>query len=136
MIAAPILIPKATRLRSMTGYAETVRQQDGVTLTVSVRSVNHRFLNLHMHLPEALLALEQKLRREVQIRGARGHLDLRVAMESGGAANLSVDEAMVGRYIELFRRLAVYHGIPAELDAATLCRLPGIIELTGQVVDR
>ena len=52
----------------MTGYAQAVAEQDGFTLTVSLRSVNHRFLDLHVHLPEQLLSLEAKVRREIKER--------------------------------------------------------------------
>lgn len=136
MAKAPLATPKATLLRSMTGYAEAVLERDGITLTVSVRSVNHRFLDLHVHLPEALLPWEGKVRREVQGRGPRGHLELRVTLERAAGTSWTVDEALVGRYIELFRRLGKQHQLPAETDVATLCRLPGVINLTGGELDR
>ena len=60
------------RARSMTGYAETIAERDGMVLTVSLRSVNHRFLDLHVHLPDALQSLEPKIRREIQDRNPRG----------------------------------------------------------------
>ena len=119
------------RARSMTGYAETVTEQDGMVLTVSLRSVNHRFLDLHVYLPEPLQPLEPKVRRGIQEKNPRGRLDLKVTLDRATPANVSVDEAMLGRYIELFRRLGAQYGLSAETDMATICRLPGVINLTG-----
>ncbi len=120
----------------MTGYAEAVLEQDGITLAVSVRSVNHRFLDLRVHLPEVLLSWEGKIRREVQGRAARGHLELRVTLDRAAATGLTVDEALVGRYLDLFRRLGKQYSIPAEMDVAALCRLPGVMNLAGGEPDR
>jgi uncharacterized protein (TIGR00255 family) len=119
------------RARSMTGYAETIAERDGMVLTVSLRSVNHRFLDLHVHLPDALQSLEPKIRREIQERNPRGRLDLKVTAEGAALTRLNVDEALLGRYIELFRRLGAQYGLPAETDLATLARLPGVLSLAG-----
>ncbi len=113
----------------MTGYAETVAERDGLVLTVSLRSVNHRFLDLHVYLPEALQSLDAKIRREVQERNPRGRLDLKLIVEGATQATPSVDEALLGRYVELFRRLGGRYGLSGETDLATLCRLPGVINI-------
>ena len=115
----------------MTGYAETIAEHDGMVLTVSLRSVNHRFLDLHVHLPDALQSLEPKIRREIQERNPRGRLDLKVTAEGAVLSRLNVDEALLGRYIELFRRLGAQYGVPSETDLATLARLPGVLSLAG-----
>ena len=119
------------RLRSMTGYADAVAEQDGMTLAVSLRSVNHKFLDLHVYLPEPLQPLERKIRREIQERNPRGRLELKVVLERAGAVSLNVDEGVLERYIELFRRLGAQYGMSAATDVSTLCRLPGVVNLTG-----
>lgn len=115
----------------MTGYAITSLQQDGFTVTVSLRSVNHRFLDLHLQLPEFLLPLEGKVRQEIQERNPRGHLVLKVTFEQPASPNLCVNEELVSRYVEVFRRLGTQYGLAAELDAATLSQLPGVIAPTS-----
>src|SRR3990167_10828755 len=84
------------RARSMTGYAKTVAVQDGMVLTVSLRSVNHRFLDLHVYLPEPLQPLEPKARRGIQERNPRGRLDLKVTIERATPANANMDDVMLG----------------------------------------
>lgn len=118
-------------VRSMTGYAEIIAEHDGVVLTVSLRSVNHRYLDLHVHLPDPLQSLEPKVRREIQEMNPRGRLDLKVTVEQASPAEVNVQEALLGRYIELFRRLGTQYGLPAETDVATICRLPGVLNLPG-----
>ncbi|HWP83664.1 MAG TPA: YicC/YloC family endoribonuclease [Terriglobia bacterium] len=119
------------RLRSMTGYAAAVVQQDGFTLTVSLRSVNHRYLDLRTHLPEALLPLEREARSLVQAKNPRGHVDLKAALDFSGGGDVVVDEALAGKYVEIFRRLGAAYGLPEPLDAATLAQLPGVVSRKG-----
>src|SRR3990172_949211 len=95
---------KHTLLRSMTGYAAATAQQDGFTLTVSLRSVNHRYFDLRTHFPDALLALEREARSVIQSKSPRGHLDLKVALEFASGGDIVVDEILAGKYVEIFRR--------------------------------
>src|SRR3989338_10688012 len=131
MSSLPAEIRIGNGLRSMTGYATAAVPQDGFAVTVSLRSVNHRFLDLHVQLPELLLPLEPKVRKEIQDRNPRGHLVLKVTFEQEAAENLSVNEELVRRYLEVFRRLGTQYGLAAELDVATLSQLPGVIGTTS-----
>jgi len=118
---------KQTRLRSMTGYALATAQHDGFTLSVTLRSVNHRYLDLRVHVPESLLPLERKARAIVQGRNPRGHVELKVALESPSGGDMTVDEALLARYMETFRRLGAQYGLPAPTDMAALSQLPGVV---------
>ena len=131
MPGTPGKLEGRSRIRSMTGYAEIVAEHDGTLLKVSLRSVNHRFLDLHVHLPEGLLSLEGKVRREVQEKNPRGRLDLKIVIEGEASAAPQVDEALLGQYVELFRRLSGKFGLSAATDLATLFRLPGVLNTTG-----
>ena len=122
---------KPTLLRSMTGYAAATAQQDGFALTVSLRSVNHRYFDLRTHFPESLLALEREARSTIQATNPRGHVDLKVAIEFAGGGDVVVDEALAGKYIEIFRRLGAAHGMGTQMDAASLAQLPGVVARKG-----
>ena len=119
------------RLRSMTGFAQTVDEEDGFTLRLSLRSVNHRHLDLHVHLPEPLLPLEVKVRRTIKERSPRGHLELRVTLDRENGMNVAVDEVLAEKYMEVFRRLGARLGLSAETDLATLSQLPGVMAVTA-----
>ncbi len=127
----PAEAPAETRLRSMTGFARTVAEEDGFTLRLSLRSVNHRHLDLHVHLPEPLLPLEVKVRRTIKERSPRGHLELRVTLDRENGMNVAVDELLAEKYMEVFRRLGKRLGLPAETDLATLSRLPGVMAVAA-----
>lgn len=127
----PAEAPAETRLRSMTGFARTVAEEDGFTLRLSLRSVNHRHLDLHVHLPEPLSPLEVKVRRTIKERSPRGHLELRVTLDRENGMNVAVDEALAEKYLEAFRRLGTRLGLSAETDLATLSRLPGVMAVAA-----
>ena len=115
----------------MTGFAQTVLQEDGFLLTMTLRSVNHRSLDLHLNLPEQLSRFEPVVRKELSALNPRGHLQLRVTLERGTAAAPAVDEALIGRYIELFRRVGERHGLSLETSIQALSQLPGVVAFNG-----
>ena len=115
-------------LRSMTGYAAATAQHNGWTLTVSLRSVNHRYFDLRTHMPDSLMALEREARGLIQARNPRGHLDLKVSIDYGRGGELVVDEDLASKYVEIFRRLGSAYGLEAAIDAAAIAQLPGVVQ--------
>jgi len=128
---SPMSLRSPTALRSMTGYAAAAAQHDGFTLTVSLRSVNHRYFDLRTHFPEALLPLEREARSVIQAKNPRGHVDLKVAIEYAGGGDVVVDETLARKYIEIFRRLGSELGLTQQMDAAALSQMPGVIARKG-----
>jgi uncharacterized protein (TIGR00255 family) len=111
----------------MTGYAIASAAHGGLTLTVTIRSVNHRHLDLRIHMPDTLLPLEGKLRSLLQTCSPRGHVDVRVAFETPGAGELTLDEQALRRYVETLRQVGTQVGLPGPTDLAALSQLPGVI---------
>ena len=109
----------------MTGYASATARADSAAVTVTVKSVNHRFLDLHVKLPAEMEALEPRLRQAVRQRLSRGHVDVTVALEREGAVEVRFDRALVRGYLEAFRRLKEEFGVAAEADLNALLKLPG-----------
>src|SRR5258706_9519 len=98
-------------LRSMTGFAQVkgALARDGAAgaaFSVSLKSVNHRFLDLHLRLPSESDALEMKLRRLLKEKLARGHVEITVALDRGGDTGLTFNRELVGGYIAAFRAAA------------------------------
>ena len=118
-------------MRSMTGFAQRTIEENGLVLTVSLRSVNHRSFDLHLTLPDSLQRFEPEARREIGARQPRGHVQLKVALERESAGGPAVDEASIGRYIELFRGVATRHGLTLETAIQHLSHLPGVILPAG-----
>jgi uncharacterized protein (TIGR00255 family) len=111
----------------MTGYAQAQSAGDGVGLRVSVRSVNHRFLDLHLRVPEGFEPLEPRIRQIVRERVRRGHLDVTLRYELAGPAAVSVNHEVAAAYLRAVADLRTQFGMKAEPDLASILRLPGVI---------
>lgn len=116
-------------IRSMTGFAQVKTQvNDRIGFTLSLKSVNHRFLDVHLRLPSDSDALEMKLRRVLKEKLARGHVDLTLAIESAGGSEFAVNQALVRGYITAFRSVSQEFGIAAEPDLNNILKIPGALE--------
>ena len=116
-------------IRSMTGFAQVKGQINGqLSFTLSLKSVNHRFLDLHFRMPSESDSLEMKLRRLLKEKVARGHLELTLSIDRGGSEGLALNRELVGGYIKAFRAAAAEFGIAAEPDLNVILRLPGAMD--------
>jgi uncharacterized protein (TIGR00255 family) len=116
-------------IHSMTGFAQVRGQvNDQVGCTLSLKAVNHRFLDLQLRLPPDSDLLEMKLRRELRQRLHRGHVELTITLERTDGAALNLNRAMVGAYIKVFRAAAAEFGISSDPDLNGILRLPGAMD--------
>jgi uncharacterized protein (TIGR00255 family) len=116
-------------IRSMTGFAQVKGQVNGqLGFTLSLKSVNHRFLDLHFRIPSDSDSLEMKLRRLLKEKLARGHVELTLSLERGVADGFSLNRDLVGGYIQAFRKAAADFGLVAEPDLNAILRMPGAME--------
>ena len=115
-------------IRSMTAFAGSERTTPWGTLGCELRSVNHRFLELGVRLPEELRALEPQLRERVAARVSRGKLDLVLRLRAPEDAGvLSVNEPMLEHLAALSQRLdAKFPGLRVEFT--DLLQLPGVLQ--------
>jgi uncharacterized protein (TIGR00255 family) len=122
-------------LHSMTGYAQAHAVESGWSLRISIRSVNHRFLDLHLRVPEGFEPLEPGMRRMVRERVHRGHLDVTLYHDLAGPAAVGVNEDVAGAYVQAVNALRKKFGIQAEADVASILRLPGVIGSAAASLD-
>lgn len=119
---------------SMTGYAQARLERHGWAVRVTVKSVNHRFLDLKMRLPEGFDLYDLRLRQIVRERIHRGHLELFVNAEPGTAAPLQVNKELAQAYLRAAEVLLQGTSAAANVDVVSLLRLPGVIAgLNGAV---
>jgi uncharacterized protein (TIGR00255 family) len=115
-------------IRSMTGYAQVKSHvSDELSMAVSLKSVNHRFLDLHLRIPSELDAVEMKVRRVLKERLHRGHIEMTLSLERAGGAAFSVNRELVGGYLRAFRAAAEEFGVSAEPDLNAVLKLPGAL---------
>jgi uncharacterized protein (TIGR00255 family) len=113
----------------MTGFAQVSEQNNGSPgFTLSVKSVNHRFLDMHFRLPADSDSLEIKLRRLLKERLIRGHVEITVAMDRAGTGAVTLNRELTAAYIAAFRAAAAQFSIAAEPDLNAVLRLPGAFE--------
>jgi len=126
-------------IRSMTGYARVAgKVEGGRAFTLSLKSVNHRFLDLQFRLPSESDGLEMKLRRVLKEKMTRGHVDVTVSLdrigEDGTAVELVVNKEVVGGYVQAFRTAAKEFGLAGDPDLNAILRVPGAIDAAAPKV--
>ncbi len=129
--SSPSASPKSAAPKSMTGYAQAHIEQNGWSLRVSVRSVNHRFLDLHLHLPEGFEPFEPRMRQLLRERVRRGHIDVTLHFEPAGPAAVQVNREVAEAYLRIAEDLRRQFGMKTEPDLMALLRLPGVIAASG-----
>jgi uncharacterized protein (TIGR00255 family) len=118
-------------LKSMTGFSQARREQDGWALRLSLRSVNHRFLDLHLRLPDGMEAFETRIRQRVRDRLRRGHVDVTLHFAPAGPAAVQINRGVAEAYLRAAQDLRLQFGLIAEPDMAGMFRLPGVIAPAG-----
>jgi uncharacterized protein (TIGR00255 family) len=113
---------------SMTGFARIAgRVSESLGFSLSLKSVNHRFLDLHMRLPQGTEGIEIQLRRILKEKLRRGHVEVTLNLERSQKAEAGYDHALVAAYVEAFRAAAAEHRLTAEPDLNSVFRLPGVL---------
>lgn len=89
-------------IKSMTGFASLTREDEAATVSVTARSVNHRYLDLQIHLPQSLPRLEPRIRELAQKRLARGRVEIRVTARRRAPlpVEVAVDEGLLAALVE------------------------------------
>lgn len=113
----------------MTGFAQVRGQvHDGLGFSLSLKSVNHRFLDLHLRMPSDNDALEMQLRRALKAKLARGHVELTLSIERSGGQVMAFNRQLVGGYIETLRSIAREFGVEAQPDLNAILKMPGAMD--------
>ena len=124
-------------IRSMTGFGrKQAPWQDG-SVTVEIRSVNHRFLEVACRLPRALTALEDVFKKAIQQRCFRGRIDMSVTIQGGkgraGAVNL--DHTLAKQYHQALRVLKKTLKLTGSIDVALIAGLRDVVSVSDQPPD-
>jgi uncharacterized protein (TIGR00255 family) len=136
MTEASVTATKRSECLSMTGYAQARGDLNGWALRVSVKSVNHRFLDLKIRLPEGFDLFEIRLRQTVRERIARGHVDVYVGVEPASGVAVQVNRELLTSYLRTAEDLCKQTPGSADVDPVGLLRLPGVIGgLAPQIPD-
>ena len=124
-------------IKSMTGFASLTREDEGGTIAVTVRSVNHRFLDLQLRLPPPIADLETRLRALVQKRIARGRVEIAISLQvrHATAPEIELNEGFaqaLSATIEQARSRGLVDGL---LTPGDLLRLPQAISIRERAAE-
>ena len=111
----------------MTGYAQARAEQNAWAIRISVKSVNHRFLDVRFRMPEGFDVYEARLRQIIREKIHRGHIDVNLNVQPGTAAPVQVNQELLQAYLHAAEQLRGQTGNTANLDVVSLLRLPGVI---------
>jgi uncharacterized protein (TIGR00255 family) len=120
----------------MTGFARVRRGIPQGELTLSLKSVNHRGLDLHFHLPPEFDALENEIRAALKSGLARGHVQIHLSYVRAGAQTQSpLNRAMLDAYVRAFREATETYQLSGEPDLNALLRIPGMLSASAESED-
>lgn len=124
-------------MRSMTGYGKGTASKDGRTITVEIKTVNHKFFDWSMKMPKGFLFAEDDAKKAVAKEVSRGHIDvfLTYAQESAKAAEYRVDTELAAKYVATAAELASLTGVPCDVSVSTLMKNPDIVTLESVEAD-
>jgi len=123
-------------ITSMTGQGRAVAliKPEGLRLTVEIRSLNHRYLDVSVKLPDQLAEREEEIKRAVKGRVARGSVNVAIHVEESNGKQLVLNPEVLDNFLALLAQLRKRVKVSEELSPEFLLRLPGLIREEPRVV--
>jgi uncharacterized protein (TIGR00255 family) len=123
-------------IHSMTGFARIqVRVEDRFSYTLSVKSVNHRFLDIQLRLPPGMDGLEIELRKALKDSLVRGHVELTLSVDRITQPKGGFNRELVAGYFAAFALARDEYGVRGEPDLNTALRMPGALQVENRSDD-
>ena len=120
----------------MTGFARVqVGVNDQLSYTLSVKSVNHRFLDVQLRLPNGLDALEMDLRKALKDALVRGHVDLTLSVDRNSQQKSGYNRELVAGYVAAFTAARTEFSLTGDVDLNAVFRLPGALQSDNRPED-
>ncbi|HRZ13997.1 MAG TPA: YicC family protein [Candidatus Omnitrophota bacterium] len=118
-------------IQSMTGFGRSEGKLDSFGIaTVEIRSINHKFLEAVIHLPEGFLSLEDKIKKEIESRVQRGRVTCVINIVQQVSRDVMIDEDLVKKYVGVLKGLSRKYGLKDELTINSVISLPGVLALS------
>ena len=115
-------------ISSMTGFGSAEGKVGALSVSVEIRTVNHRFFNPSIKLPTAFTKWEGDVREVLRQRIARGHVTVTARIEREGGRAAGINEQRFADYVAAIRDLQSRHGLSDALEASTILSLPEVLD--------
>lgn len=112
----------------MTGFGRGAATGENFSVTVDIKTVNNRFLDVHLRAGAEMANLEANIRRRIGERLARGRVDVSLSLERTGACLYELNRPMIAGFIEALRQMQSEFQLAGEPDINMLARLPGVVQ--------
>ena len=124
-------------ISSMTGFGRMESVKDKIKITVEMKAVNHRYLDLNIKIPKKLSIFEIEIRTVLKKAIQRGKVDVFITFEDSSetASVLHYNETLAGEYIKYFRQMAGKFNLEDDIRVSTLARFPEIFTMEEQDAD-
>ena len=117
----------------MTGFAQVKGQHGQTGYTISLKSVNHRYLDLHLRMPSNSDALEQRVRKIFKERMHRGHIEVTLLLERVDTGGVNINRDLLAGYVRAFRQAQEEFGLTGEPDLNAIFRINGVLSSSGDL---
>src|SRR5712691_4591017 len=122
-------------MKSMTGFGRGGFSGADFSVTVEIKTVNNRYLDVHLRAGQELSSIEAVIRRRVGARLSRGRVDLTVNLERTGATAYEINRPLVTGYVKALREIQEQFGLAGELDVNSIARVPGALMAARDSLD-
>jgi uncharacterized protein (TIGR00255 family) len=122
-------------MKSMTGYGKGMVAGDDFSVSVDLKTVNNRFLDIHLRVGSELASLEPSIKKRVTSRLTRGRVDLTVSLERVAQVAYELNRPLIAGYINALKQLQQDFDIAGELDINVLARIPGALQPARNGID-
>lgn len=119
----------------MTGFGRGNAAGDNFSVAVEIKTVNNRFLDVHLRMGQELSALEVMIKRRIAARLSRGRVDVNIMFDRSGESTYELDRTVIARYLTALRTIQKEFDLTGEPDITSLVRLPGAMQPMREELD-
>jgi uncharacterized protein (TIGR00255 family) len=122
-------------MKSMTGFGRGTVTGEAFSVAAEIKTVNNRFLDIHLRMSQELAPLEMNIRKLISTRLCRGRVDVSINLERTGGATYEINRSLIGGYINALREIQSEFSLDGDIDINTLTRLPGALGQARSGID-
>jgi len=115
-------------MKSMTGYGRGTVNGEDFSVSVDLKTVNNRFLDIHLRVGADLSAIEPAIKRRISSRLSRGRVDVAISLERTAQIAYELNRPLIAGYINALKQIQQDFNIGGELDINVLARIPGALQ--------
>jgi uncharacterized protein (TIGR00255 family) len=119
----------------MTGFGRGNAAGDNFSVAVEIKTVNNRFLDVHLRMGQELSSLEVMIKRRIAARLSRGRVDVNIMFDRTGESSYELDRTVIARYLTALRTIQKEFDLSGEPDITSLVRLPGAMQPMREELD-